>query len=461
MDRSIFAVLLVPGAIVLGSCSCELEPSDDCAWEDKWPYYDYLNNNQCMDPSQDGCLELTSYLATRSDGRQVHVDGVYRWRDARARWQDPDGTERDHLLTHFVLQYMRELRKTYNKCPSDYFHTQLFNQIDYAISQAVEYPIHLDCVLPVLVWENRYGVAHAMEQAEMAAFLASAARAYAKHGAPEARGTMRYAFQAIESLFIPVGVHTGGVCSMVQDECGAKKARFRKGFWFHSRGVVIDTANEDLIPTVLNQHLHAIYETLSMYLSVSKRPDLVPGEYSSAEEALARLEDRAIGGLYQLAFSNGNNSAAPQRPPNIAQFMDLGEQPFSSAPYYFSYYRFDLSDRTFRNIAWPRTCHYHTHTLKKLADIRQILDDNYNVFANSPSNEGWRLYEAVDRLFEGQGEPRGQSGSTNAVWQFWLAQQVKYDVVHCPTCRDDDNDVIPCEGDEAVADLFPHDWTSH
>ena len=45
-----------------------------------------------------------------------------------------------------------------------------------------------------------------------------------------------------------------------------------------------------------------------------------------------------------------------------------------------------------------------------------------------------------------------------------LAQDLEatqYDVVHCPTCRDDDNDVIPCEGDEAVADLFPHDWTSH
>jgi hypothetical protein len=431
-------------------------PSAGCGFEGAVAaYWEYLSQNICSQSKPNECLEPTAYLATRSDGRQVKVEGVYRWRADNMTWADPDDVVRKHLLPHFVLQYLRRLRNAYNQCPSGYYYAQLYNQIDYLVSQAAtrESPAH--AILPALVWENRYGITQGMEQAEMAAFLASAARVYASHGAREARGTMRYAFRAIESLFIPVGEHSGGVRSLVQTACAAKTARLRPCFWFHSRGVGIDTADEDMIATVLNQHLHVINGTLAMYSEVSARPDLVPEEYGTAEEALARLEDRAIGGLYQLAFSRGNNSAAPARPPSLAQFMRRDPQTW---PFYFSYYRFDLSDRQFRDISFKNTCHYHTHSLKLMADIKQTLDDNVALYANSPSGQGWRLYEAVGRLFAGAGEPRGQLGSTSAIWQFWLAQQVKYTLVGCPRCKDKDGNPIPCSDDESVADYYSQVW---
>jgi hypothetical protein len=223
------------------------------------------------------------------------------------------------------------------------------------------------------------------------------------------------------------------------------------------RGVGVDTAGEDKIATVLNQHLHVIYDTLAMYTSVSGGPEPVPEEYGTAEDALARLEDRAIGGLYQLAFSSGNNSAAPTRPPSLAQFMRRDTR--QASPFYFSYYRFDLSDRTFRDISAHKTCHYHTHSLKTMANIKSILDDNHTLFAESPSGQGWRLYEAVDRLFASVGEPMGQVGSTHAIWQFWLAQQVKYTFVGCALpCQDEHGNPSPCPEDASVAAYYGDLW---
>ena len=131
---------------------------------------------------------------------------------------------------------MEMLRDAYEVCPG--FHDQLYNQIDYLVSQRTILPdaptsqISPTSFMPVLFWENRYGITQGMEQTEMATFLSQAANLYAKHGAKEARETMRYAFQAFESLFLTAGEHTGGVLSEVQDECGAKIARFRKCFWF-------------------------------------------------------------------------------------------------------------------------------------------------------------------------------------------------------------------------------------
>jgi hypothetical protein len=53
----------------------------------------------------------------------------------------------------------------------------------------------------------------------------------------------------------------------------------------------------------------------------------------------------------------------------------------------------------------------------------------------------------------------GIAGSTSAMWQFWLAQKVKYTAAGCPPCRDDDNNVIPCPNDNLFP-LFPHYWRS-
>ena len=447
MARQGFLAWAISVAVLFGFS----READGCALDGNvYEYWLHIAQHRCPDP--DGCLERTSYIATRSDGRQVRVTGVYRWNHENAKW---DG--RIHLLPHFVLDYMRKLRDAYEECPDTYFHTQLFNQIDYLVTQGVTrfFPT---ARLPVLVWENRDGVAQGMEQAEMAAFLASAANVYALHGAREARGTMRYAFRAIESLFIPVGQRTGGVRSLIQTECGAKIARFRKCFWFHSRGVGIDSDGEDMFATVLNQHLHVIYDALAMYQQVNTSQHLVPREWGTPEAALALIEDRAIGGLYQLAFSRGNNSAAPTRPPNLAQFMRRDTSHLR--PFYFSWYRFDLSDRTFNDLPLGNTCHYHTHTLAKMMGIKDKLDVNFDLFSNTPSGQGWRLYEAVDRLFAGAFEPMGQAGSTSAIWQFWRAQQVKYDIQYagCPPCTREPGKQNPCSADEEVANYYGRVW---
>jgi hypothetical protein len=450
--RVIGGVLLL--TVLLG---VSRDAAEACTSEPKvLAYHAYVTENLCPNDNPDGCLQPTSYIATRSDGRRVRVTGVYRWLHEHAIWKDADGVERVHLLPHFVLTYMRALRDAYEVCPDQVFLTQLYNQIDYVMSRTVT---RGTVFAAARVWENRYGVAQGMEQAEMAGYLASVARLYAKLGRREAPGTMRFAFQVVQSLFIPVGVGTGGVRSVVQDRCGAKLARLRPCFWFHSRGVGIDTAEEDQFGTVLNQHLHVISDVLGMYKNVSRVPHLIPPEQGDEETALARLKDRAIGGLYQLAFSRGNNSAAPTRPPNLAQFM----RPLLSwlgQPFYFSWYRFDLSNRTFNNITWERTCHYHTHSLAKMKNIKETLDGNVDLFApDSPTDEGWRLYEAMDRIFKGAGERWGQAGSTSAIWQFWLSQQQKYSftVVACPRCHENGK-IVPCEGDSTVKGYYSKVW---
>jgi hypothetical protein len=413
-------------------------------WQEFWEYF---NKTSCSLPSQQDCLQETSYTARRSNGRKVNIEGVYTWRTTGTVWLD-DGVSRHHLTPHFVLGYLRALRNAYRENGNDYFRKRLYDQIDYMMRQADIRGANQEAVLNAMVWENRYGVTHAFEQAGMAAVLASTANAYADHGLlPAARGTMRYAFQAIEPLFMPVGFGNGGTLSHVQDPCGAKRARLRKGYWFHSHGVTVDTKNEDKFSTILNKQLHVICDLLKMYISAHARPELIPKEYGSAEAALARLEDRAIGGLYQLAFSRGNNSAAPQRPPNIAQFMRRVTT--KSPPFYFSYYRFDLSKRQFKDITFEKTCHYHTHTLQKMAEIKRVLDDNRELFTNTPSKQGWRLFEAVNRLFEGEGEARGKPGSTHAIWQFWLSHQKKRSLLGCGPSEDD------ASVDKYYGDLWP------
>jgi hypothetical protein len=64
-----------------------------------------------------------------------------------------------------------------------------------------------------------------------------------------------------------------------------------------------------------------------------------------------------------------------------------------------------------------------------MVNIKSLLNDHYPFFADSPSDQGWRLYDAVGRLFASAGESRCQVGSTSAIWQFWLVQQVKYTLV--------------------------------
>ena len=473
MEKIISLIIFVISFFVYGFAdNVEAQQCDVCCGAEVQKYLQYVADTICTETNQNECLEPTSYIATRGDGRRVLVNGVFRWRQyPNDTWRDcPDCEERVHLLPHFIREYMEMLRDAYEVCPG--FHDQLYNQIDYLVSQRTILPdaptsqISPTSFMPVLFWENRYGITQGMEQTEMATFLSQAANLYAKHGAKEARETMRYAFQAFESLFLTAGEHTGGVLSEVQDECGAKIARFRKCFWFHSRGVGVDTEDpshptkEDRIGTVLNQNLHVIASVLSMYKTVNGVPDLVPKAYGNAQVALARIEDRAIGGLYQLAFSNGNNSAAPKRPPNIAQFMN----PLVSdvyGPYYFSWYRFDLTKREFANISAIYTCNYHTHSLAKMKGIKEILDKYFYIFGHTPSGQGWRLYEAVERLFAASNEPMGSPGSTSALWQFWLSHKKKYELTPWVCSLEEDEDCSLCpasDEDEDVTRYYYDVW---
>jgi hypothetical protein len=379
-------------------------------------YECYVNAHLCNEERTDGCLRETAFLATRSGGRQVLVRGVYSWHDS--------GLVQGMEYPHFLLQYMRLLRNAYNADPSTYLN-QLYNQIEYLVSDAHDRN-------GALVWENKYGIAQGMEQAEYAEYFSSVAGAYRNNGELKlARGTMDYALMLIRALDMPAGVHTGGVASG-EFYCGSKRARFRPCCWFHSRGRGIDLPG---VQTVLNQHLHVIRDVLSMYLNVMNATDLVSPEFGTPEDVLDRLEDRAIAGLYQLAFTVGNTSIQRSRPPNISQFMNFREQitvkPTAMDPsgnpkdYYWAYYEFDMNRGKGKNISHKNTCSYHTHTLKVMADIKYILD-SYPVFRNTAN--GWRLYEAMDALFQGKNEPTGMKGSVNAIYQFFHSERPVYKI---------------------------------
>jgi hypothetical protein len=382
-------------------------------------YEDYLEAHRCTSSTSNECLEETAYLATRSDGRRVKVEGVYQWRDRDAA----PGL----LLPHFLLDYMKLLRNAYDAFP-DLYRTQLFNQIDFLVSErdsgAGGEALRAVDRNGALVWENNQGVAQGMEQAEYAAYFATVAAVYGARGDLElARGTMTYALRFARSFDMQAGEHTGGVRSQ-EAYCGAMRARIRLGYWFHARGRgIVD--GEPVARTVLNQHLIVVRSILSLYFHVDENRTLVDEQFGSADDVLERLLDRAIGGLYQLAFSVGNTSVQRSRPPNIRQFMRLVP---GARPHYWAYYQFHMETGEPANISAEKTCHYHMVSLAAIAHIRQILFENTSTF--QAADQGWRLYEAIDHLFEGAGEPVGQPGSTSAVYQ-WYKSAVLHNTDDC------------------------------
>jgi hypothetical protein len=388
-------------------------------------YREYIDENHC-DGGDNDCLDVTSYTATRSDGRRVTVDGVFRWRRPHDSWRAyGESAARPQLLPHYLGEYLKKLRNAYEVCPELF--EQVYNQVDYMVTESRSRD-------GAVVWENRLGIAQGMEQAEIALRFAALARHHHRHGHDkEARGTMAYALRAARSVFLAVGVRTGGVASVNQAECAAKTARLRPCIWFHSRGRDHDTrANgEPDVATVLNQHLHIVRDVLDLSValrqvqseSLSILPaDLPPpaGPWTSWADA---LENRAVAGLYLLAFSNGHKAVAPTRPPNIAQFMKRhgGSQPFFSA-----YYNFDLTTgERLEDSTREGTCHYQGHVLNLLAAIWTNAHDDYNDGALSAAN-GWRVLEALDRLVEGRGEAVGLTDSTHAVYQLYRTEEPYY-----------------------------------
>lgn len=375
----------------------------------------WLDEYRCRSSRPDNCLEETSYRATRSDGRQVTVRGVHRWRDTAA--------VQGFLLPHFLLDYMRRLRDAGHEDFATWG-GKLYDQVDFVVSDAVDRN-------GALVWENCAGIAQGMEQAEFADYFATVARVFRDHGdLRTAKGVMGHALRCLRALDTPVGVHTGGVCSG-EFYCGSKRARFRPACWFHSRGRGIAT---NAVHTVLNQHLHVVRDMIRMYINVGRAVDLIDPSFGTPAEVLARIEDRAIAGLYQLAFSAGNNSIQRSRPPSIRQFMNYRKgikvRPTQKHPdgnplhYYWSFYEFDMKTGKGRNISHQNTCHYHTHTLNLMAAIRDSLDRYASTFTSTA--EGWRMYEAVDALLEGAGEATGHPGSANAIYQFYRSEAAAF-----------------------------------
>lgn len=383
-------------------------------------YEIYVQNNSCLAGKSVNCLERTSYTAIRSDGRKVRIDGVYNWKSSK------NGI----FESHFLTQYIKLLRNAYYSSPE--YGSQLYNQIDYLVSHSISRN-------GALVWENNEGIAQGMEQGEYAYLFASCAKAFEYHeDNKSAKGIMSYALSFFRSFNMVVGVRTGGVTSF-GGYAGAKKARFRQAYWFHSRGLgIVDAPG---VRTVLNQHLHAIRDLLALYVIVRESSNLIDPKFGALDEVLDEIEDKVIGGLYQLAFSNGHKGISPNRPPNINQFMNLKNgavRPTEKHPdgnkinYYWAYYEYNMKDGKGLNISDTATCHYHTHVLNLFAGIYSTLQNNKEIFQKTEN--GWRLFEAVNALTNGNGENIGLKGSTNAIYQFYKSESdfIKKRRENCP-----------------------------
>ncbi len=422
-------LLLAAGVCLLAGCAGEiLDEGDDTLVVEAQPvvgecsvwtgayhaYLSYVAAASCTGTAADDCLEPTSYVATRSDGRRVNVSGVYRWRLAGDRWADPGSTVvKPRVLVHFMTEYLKKLRNAYEECPELY--GKVYDQVDFIVSDGVRRN-------GALVWENAHGVAQAMEQGDMASLFAGLAGRHYDHGhVVEARGTLRYALEAARAFFLPVGVRSGGVRSVDETWCAAKTARLRPCFWFHSRGRgVHEFTGAATKQTILNQHLHGVRDTLN--LSVSLRGaaayfptdvPLPPGHRAWSDWSDA-LEDRAIGGLYVLAFSNGHKAVAPNRPPNLAQLM---KRRGSGSGYFTAAYGFNLDTGLAYDISRDMTCHYQSHSLSLLATLRQT-SIGYLV-AEQLTEQGWRIDEALNRLLESGTDFVGNPASTHALLQFY------------------------------------------
>jgi len=378
----------------------------------------YREANLCSSTRSAECLQRASYTATRSDGTHATVGGVFRWRGSRAAgWRDGDPLRtwwHQLLLPHFTLEYMRKLRNAYNaaaqQCDAATSCCAERQQLRRHLDDMIEF--HLTDAQDAVggngapwAWENVYGVTQGMEQAEWAAFLASAAQTFEVSGESErATRTLRQALDTARALLVPVGPLTGGVRQRLENECGPSHENARPCYWFHSRGRGVDTVTRGE-RTVLNQHLHVVRDALVLHTLLGEMPDLLAAVTGEGRPSAADILDAAIGGLYQLAFSGGPDDTESTRPPSIRHFMNRrGTQ----VPYVWSHYEFAQALRTGTDISAERTCHYHFHTLEMLYAIAEHLDrerPRYQTGACFPDAhpEGARLYAAMDRMLARDG----------------------------------------------------------
>jgi hypothetical protein len=99
----------------------------------------------------------------------------------------------------------------------------------------------------------------------------------------------------------------------------------------------------------------------------------------------------------------------------------------------------------------------HAHTLNKLADIWGHLETYGAQFS---IDDGWRLSEAMNRLFEGRGETMGLSGSTHAVYQFYRTEEPYYrlNAWRCPVMEGDFTPETLTDENRALSERFFGPW---
>lgn len=399
-------------------------------------YEDYVARNLCSASKPDDCFNITSYVATRSSGRKVKVDGVYSFYDKDSVQGIP--------LPHLMLTLLRLMRNAQNENPKLYS-TVFFNQIDYMLSLTVERN-------GARVWENVYGFAQGMEQAEYSAFFASiSAMMLAQGNKVMADSYFDTSLKMIRSLQLDAGKKTGGVRSKIYT-CGSKSTRLRNCVWFHSRGLGVPGADKPY--TVLNQNLHGIRDSFVVYLTLK---NLLPkmGSTPKLRAAIDLIGDNAISGIYHLAYSGGPKSSFPARMPNIRQFMNRLSDSASGVNYYWSFYEYDQTKGAMANISNQATCHYHTHVLKLISDIHSYLNNASNRKVIEQLPEGWKAYEALTTILAAPPEAVGTAGSTSAVYQFFLSEsdpRIKYNFKKCESLE---SEILDPAATSLYRSLFP------
>ena len=399
-------------------------------------YLKYVQENIFSFFNQQNCLKPTQYIATRSDGRKVKVTGIYDWIG--------EGENKNLFQPHFLLEFMRKLRNAGEENPA--YSNQLYNQVEYLISKAVMRN-------GALVWENPEGIAQGMEQAEYGDYFASVANIFKLHNdIRTARGFMSYSLLYFNSLNIQAGIRTGGVSS-IRTNAGSGVNDLRPCWWFHSRGLAVTDAPG--IRTVLNQHLHVIQGLLSACVNIHRSPDLIKPEFGSKETVLGYLTGKALGGLYQLAYTNGHRPGFPLTPPNIKQFMKSETRTVKPTPeqpdgnpltYYWAYYEYIMSEDKGSNISPENTCHYHTHVLNLVASIKGIMDKHETIFRDLQVYT--LLLNVVDELLKGEAtEPAGLPNSPHAIYQFYRSEGPAYKKRRQKCLSDKDEDQL---SDEAI-----------
>lgn len=255
----------------------------------------------------------------------------------------------------------------------------------------------------MVTW-RRGGMAHAMSQTDIGAWLISVASWYAKLGDQARAG---YYLSLSEKVYRALSVRQaqGGVR---HDLTSYRCYDGQYCYWFHSC-LECTSASQT---TVLNQHLHAVRDALEAHDALSKWRDgeirvLRTGEPAVLPPVLSprfiiELRDLGRGGLLQLAFAAGN-AANKSAPPNLRELL-WPAQEVGGRQRYHAAYRY-VRGAGPALISAEKTCHYHFHSVDLLAKILHFINTNSRF-----SNDRY-FVESYYRLLYGRS--RGDTRSCN------------------------------------------------